>query len=197
MGMNRRAEWAAWHAEPDPSSLPAPKAPPAPQEKFRATAVGWDSRGVPLVDNRSGLGLGLGRDQGEKESLLAFRQAQQRAMLRYDPSVARFVTGQGAASQRAAPLYNSTRMHSQAWRAARHLQLDDAAMGAQPVARARRLVVGSVSERPHLFPRHPDDDRPLTLRQSGGQQRPTSWDTSAALANADLRAALNYPTRTR
>ena len=79
--------------------------------RFTSSLLGYDSRGIPLVDNKSGLGLGLGLHSGARASLEQYQRERHAEELRYDPSIGKFVQGYGALSQRAAPIYNSTRAH--------------------------------------------------------------------------------------
>jgi hypothetical protein len=193
MGLTRRDEWAAWHELPafDPTvtssfvqsttfSSPFPSSTAVltvgaatARPRFAATSLGLDSRGVPLVDNKSGLGLGLGLHAGAKQSLLDFHAAQNAELLRYDPSVARFARGEGSQSQRASAVYNSTRVHRSSRKAAAAAMSQQQRPHADETPRVAEfggpvLTTHTLSRhaKAHLFPRHPADSDPLPRPQA-------------------------------
>lgn len=173
--------------------------------RFACSAVGWDSNGLPLVNNPSGLGLFLGlggHGQHDRESLREFQRQQRADALRYDPSVGRFVMGQGAASQRAAHVYNSTRRSGARAGAGKALRQPSASVGQDASAQAAAAAAaagtsgrgahgsfGEMSARsvrdtglPFRFPRHPADALPLQpyalpppTNRTGAALRPPPW----------------------
>lgn len=149
----------------DMVDLPPRHAPTPIAERFKQSSYGLDQRGRPLVDNKSGLGLCLGLHSDARASLEHFQKTKHAELLRYDPSIGKFVQGYGASTQRAAPIYNSTRQHRSTRGEAASREME---FGGGSILTHR---IGSSSDTTsrrsrYLFPRHKDDSQPLQRLKS-------------------------------